>query len=87
VSEDRPKDARPAAADSSYRDISQMVERCVETPEAVRYDTFYAVSNNRGRFRDIQHAKQVIGYEPIDRISDCSLRAVATHITKSHYRP
>jgi uronate dehydrogenase/NAD+ dependent glucose-6-phosphate dehydrogenase len=52
-----------------------MVERCVEAPLSVRYDIFYAVSDNRGRFRDIQHAKQVIGYEPLDGIPDWPLPA------------
>jgi nucleoside-diphosphate-sugar epimerase len=73
VSDDKPKDARHAAVYCSHRDIIQMVERCVDAPEAVRYDIFYAVSNNRGRFRDIEHAKHVIGYEPLDGIPDWPL--------------
>jgi nucleoside-diphosphate-sugar epimerase len=73
VPEDKPRDARHAAVYCSHRDIIQMVERCVEAPESVRYDIFYAVSDNRGRFRDIAHAKQVIGYEPLDGIPDWPL--------------
>jgi nucleoside-diphosphate-sugar epimerase len=73
VQEDAPCDARHAAVYCSHRDIVQMVERCVEAPVWVRYDIFYAVSNNRGRFRDIQHAKEVIGYEPLDGIPDWPL--------------
>jgi nucleoside-diphosphate-sugar epimerase len=70
VAEDRPVDARHAAVYCSHRDLLQMIERCVEAPDSVRYDLFYAVSNNRGRFRDIEHARQVIGYEPLDGIAD-----------------
>jgi nucleoside-diphosphate-sugar epimerase len=75
VPEDAPRDARHAAVYCSHRDIIQMVERCVEASPRIRYGIFYAVSNNRGRFRDIQHAKQVIGYEPLDGIADWPLPA------------
>ena len=64
--ENRPLDARHAALYCSHRDIIQIIEKCVEAPESVRYDIFYAISNNRGRIRDIEHARQVIGYEPLD---------------------
>lgn len=70
VEEDWPRDARHAAAYCSHRDIVQMVDRCVSAPESVRYDIFYAVSENRGRFRDIAHARSVIGYQPQDGIKD-----------------
>jgi nucleoside-diphosphate-sugar epimerase len=75
VPEDAPRNARHAAVYCSHRDIVQMVERCVDAPLKVRYDIFYAVSNNRGRFRDIQHAKEVIGYEPLDGTRDWPLTA------------
>lgn len=77
VPEDAPRDARHAAVYCSHRDIIQMVRLCVEAPLSVRYEIFYAVSNNRGRFRDIQRAKQVIGYEPLDGIADWPLAVEA----------
>jgi hypothetical protein len=52
-----------------------MMERCIDAPDSVRYDIFYAISDNRGRFRDIEHAREVIGYEPLDGISDWPLPA------------
>ncbi|MBI2965955.1 MAG: NAD(P)-dependent oxidoreductase [Chloroflexi bacterium] len=66
--EDWPSDSRNAASYCSHRDVVQMVERCVNAPDSIRFDIFYAVSNNRGRFRDIAHARDVIGYEPLDGI-------------------
>jgi len=42
----------------------------VEAPEDVRFDVFYGVSDNRARFRDIAHAREVIGYVPQDGIHD-----------------
>ena len=70
VQEDRPRDSRHAAVYLSHRDVAQMVERCVEAPDDVRFDIFYAVSDNRARFRDIAHAREVIGYVPQDGIHD-----------------
>ena len=52
----------------SHRDIVQMFERCVDASPQLKFDIFFACSNNRGLFRDIDHARQVIGYEPQDGV-------------------
>ncbi len=70
VEEDWPRDSRHAAVYLSHRDITQMIRKCVEAPESVRYDIVYAVSDNRGRFRDLEHAREVVGYVPLDGITD-----------------
>jgi NAD+ dependent glucose-6-phosphate dehydrogenase len=54
----------------SQRDVVQLVERCVQAPEAVRFNVFYAVSDNRLCWVDINHARQVLGYAPQDRAED-----------------
>ena len=51
----------------SRRDIVALIERCVAAPAEVRYDIFYGVSNNAGRWVDIEHARARVGYEPRDR--------------------
>ncbi len=73
VEEDWPRDARHAAVYLSHRDIAQMIRRCVEAPETVRYEIVFAVSDNRGRFRDLEHAREVVGYVPQDGIRDWPL--------------
>lgn len=70
VKEDFPETAWHASCYLSHRDIIQMVEKCVHAPESVRFETFYAVSDNRGRYRDIDHARKVVGYVPMDGIKD-----------------
>ncbi len=70
VKEDWPYDARHAAVYCSHRDIIQMVEKCVLAPDTLRFDIFYAVSNNKGRYRDLDHAREVLDYEPQDGISE-----------------
>ena len=70
VKEDWPYDARHAAVYCSHRDIIQMVEKWVLAPDNLRFDIFYAVSNNKGRYRDLDHAREVLDYEPQDGISE-----------------
>ena len=54
----------------SHRDITQMFERCVNAPDHLRFDIFFACSNNRGLFRDIEHPRKVVGFVPQDGIKD-----------------
>ena len=62
----RPTDSRQFSVWCSQRDISQMVERCIQAPAELRYDIFYAVSNNKWGYRDVSHARDVVGFEPQD---------------------
>ncbi|MCY4080103.1 MAG: NAD(P)-dependent oxidoreductase [Caldilineaceae bacterium] len=64
--EDRPTDSRQFSVWCSQRDISQMVERCIEAPPELRFDIFYALSRNKWSYRDISHARDVVGFEPQD---------------------
>jgi nucleoside-diphosphate-sugar epimerase len=50
----------------SHRDVVQLLERCMNAPESVRYDIFFGQSANSPNFVDIQHARDVLGYEPQD---------------------
>ena len=54
----------------SHRDIVQMFERCVDAPDTLRFDIFFACSDNRGLFRDIEHPRNIIGYVPQDGIKE-----------------
>ncbi|MFN2229205.1 MAG: hypothetical protein ACK2VA_05515, partial [Anaerolineae bacterium] len=54
----------------SQRDIAQLVERCICAPPDLRFDVFYGISDNRVRFADIEHAREVLGYVPQDRAED-----------------
>ncbi|MBT3941883.1 MAG: NAD(P)-dependent oxidoreductase [Chloroflexi bacterium] len=48
----------------SHADMAQMAVKCVEAPDTVRFDIFYVVSDNKYGYRDISHARDVVGYEP-----------------------
>jgi uronate dehydrogenase len=66
----KPASVRENAIYLSHRDIAQMLQKCVDAPDSVKYDIFFAVSNNRWNYRDISHAGEVIGYEPQDSAED-----------------
>ena len=50
----------------SQRDIAQMVECCIAAPLSLRYEIFFAVSDNKWSYRDVEHARKQVGYEPLD---------------------
>jgi NAD+ dependent glucose-6-phosphate dehydrogenase len=50
----------------SQRDIIQLVERCILAPDALHFDVFFGQSDNTYNFVDIQHAREVLGYAPLD---------------------
>jgi nucleoside-diphosphate-sugar epimerase len=67
VKDDVPPPGRVATY-LSHRDAAQMVVKCVEAPQSVGFDIFYAVSDNAARFRDISHPQEVIGFVPQDGV-------------------
>jgi nucleoside-diphosphate-sugar epimerase len=64
--EDRPVSPRDFSVWCSQKDVARMVELCVTAPPSVRFDVFYAVSRNRWGYRDLEHARAVLGFEPED---------------------
>ncbi len=53
---------------SSYRDLQQLTIKCIEAPADLKFDIFWATSDNRKLFRDNSHAKEVLGYAPQDGV-------------------
>jgi nucleoside-diphosphate-sugar epimerase len=64
--EDRPTAERQFSVWCSQRDVTQMIERALTAPESVRFGVFFVVSNNRWSYRDLEHARTVLGYAPDD---------------------
>ena len=54
----------------SQRDIGQLIQRCVDAPEDLRFDIFYGMSNNRYLWVDLSNAREKLGFEPQDRAED-----------------
>lgn len=70
IAEDRPLSPRDFSVWCSQRDIARMIERCIEAPASLGFDIFYVVSNNRWGYRDLDHARAVLGFEPQDAAED-----------------
>jgi nucleoside-diphosphate-sugar epimerase len=67
---DRPANPREFSVWCSQRDVAQMVERCLDAPADVRFDVFFVCSDNSWSYRDITHARSVVGFVPEDRAED-----------------
>lgn len=66
----RPRTTRENAIYLSHRDVATHLRACIDAPDSVRCDTFFAVSNNRWNYRDLSHPKEVLGWEPEDTADD-----------------
>lgn len=69
----RPENIGEVARYLSHRDIAQMLQKCIEAPGSLKYDIFFAISNNKWGYRDIEHPKKVLGYIPQDSSDDINL--------------
>jgi len=54
----------------SQRDIAQLIQRCVDAPEDLRFDIFYGMSNNRYLWVDLSNGRDKLGFMPQDRAED-----------------
>jgi hypothetical protein len=68
TSVDEAAPGRAQANWSSYRDIQQLTVKIIEAPADLKFDIFWATSDNAKLFRDNQHAKDVLGYAPQDGV-------------------
>ena len=69
-SDDRPHTAHDYSALLSHRDVATMLQKCIEAPDELKYDVFYATSNNKWTYRDLEHPLEVLGWAPQDSAED-----------------
>ena len=69
--EDRPTDARIHSVWCSQRDIVDAIELAVDADGSIRYDIFFINSDNKWNYRDLSHAREVLGFSPRDAAGDC----------------
>jgi len=65
---DKAGPGRAQANWSSYRDLQQLTTKIIEAPADLKFDIFWATSDNTKLFRDNSHAKEVLGYAPQDGV-------------------
>lgn len=66
TAEDRPLRPRERAVWCSQRDIAAFLEACILAPQEVGFEIVYGVSRNRWNYRDLEHTRAVLGWEPQD---------------------
>jgi nucleoside-diphosphate-sugar epimerase len=64
--EDKPTIVRELPGYLSHRDLVSTIDKTLSAPMTLRYDIFHAVSDNSRRWRDIEHSRQALGWEPLD---------------------
>lgn len=64
------RDIRHFATWLSHRDQAQLVRNSLEAPADLKFDIFYGVSANKWRFWDIEHPREVVGYQPQDNAEE-----------------
>ncbi|MEQ1768937.1 MAG: NAD(P)-dependent oxidoreductase [Devosia sp.] len=64
--DDKPTIVRELPGYLSHRDLVSIIDKTLSAPMSIRYDIFHAVSDNARRWRDIDHSRQVLGWEPLD---------------------
>ena len=65
---DAAQPGRSQANWQSYRDLQQLTIKMIEAPASLKFDIFWATSDNTKKFRDNAHAKEVLGYAPQDGV-------------------
>jgi nucleoside-diphosphate-sugar epimerase len=61
---DRPELIRHFPGYLSQADAVQMIDKCLAAPMSLAFDIFDAISESSRRWRDTDHAKQVLGWRP-----------------------
>lgn len=64
--DDKPTIVRELPGYLSHRDLVDIIDKTLSAPMSLKYDIFHAVSNNARRWRDIDHSREVLGWEPHD---------------------
>lgn len=47
-----------------HADLTQMIDKCLSAPASLKFDIFDCISENKYRWRDTSHAKEMLGWQP-----------------------
>lgn len=54
----------------SESDLTQLISKCLEAPEDIKFDIYHGLSDNRFKRLDISHTREVLHYEPEDEAGE-----------------
>lgn len=66
TADNRPHSERSAHIWISHQDMVQLVHRCIEAEDSMRFISMYGTSANEHNYYDISYLKDLIGYDPVD---------------------
>ncbi|MCC2670480.1 MAG: NAD(P)-dependent oxidoreductase, partial [Armatimonadetes bacterium] len=56
------------------RDLSQLLHRCIDAPDDLRFEIVHGVSDNQFKRLDITSTRKTLGYQPQDNSFELSSR-------------
>ena len=68
----------------SQRDLNQLINCCIDDLN-LKYAVFHGLSNNRFNRLDISDARDLVGYDPQDDLTDLNPKLKELHLNKSIY--
>ena len=71
--EDKPTNNRQLCVWCSQRDVVNAIVACVGAPESLHVGTLFANSRNRYGYRDLEHGRKLLDYEPMDSAEEAHL--------------
>ena len=66
----------------SHRDLNQLINRCIDV-ENVQFAIFNGLSDNRFKRLDISDARQLVGYDPQDDLTEENPRLKALNLSET----
>lgn len=80
LKEDRPLVRRHFPGFLSQADCIQLLDKCLGAPESLKFDVFNAISDNKYRWRETQHTKDVLGWRPTGSAEAAAAESPAVQI-------
>ena len=66
----------------SQRDLNQLIQRCIDV-ENVKFAILHGLSNNRFKRLDISDARQLVGYDPQDDLTEENPRLKTLNLSET----
>ena len=65
--DDKPQKRRHYPGYLSQSDCVQLIDKCIDAPDDLKFDIFNAISENKYRWRSTDHTKEVLDWKPTGR--------------------
>jgi nucleoside-diphosphate-sugar epimerase len=70
TADDRPPEKPVYSAFVSHRDTVDILHRSIDASDDLKFEIYFATSRDRWGYRDLDHTRDVLGFEPQDSVED-----------------